>query len=77
MYHKTYFPNAKRKLERFEDANGFIPEVGDNFEDFDWSRLSDEDEAYLREEWDDYCNQADAVTQEAEREVQAWRNGKI
>lgn len=64
---------ASKALENEADANGYVPELGDKFEEFDYSHLPESDRAYLAEQWDDELNKIDELIREANAQIKAWR----
>lgn len=59
------------------DANGYLPQLGDAFADFDWSNQSAEDVAYMEMEWADQLNKIDEMTREAMAQLDAWRTANV
>lgn len=73
MFHISNLGKFGGMLITNTDRNGYVPELGDRFGDFDFSHISEEDQAYLKENWTDELNKVDELIQETNRDIQAWR----
>jgi len=68
MYHLSNLGRFAEQVRGFSDLNGYVPEVGDTPQQFVW------DNGEPPYDWDQYVASAVEATNEAEKQVQAWRD---
>ena len=71
--HISYFGRFNNNLNTFEDLNGFIPELGDQVEDFTYEVPNDFSIPCL---WEEFVSDAVEATKEAETGIQEWRDNE-
>jgi hypothetical protein len=69
-FHITKLGSFGRRLSRFADLDGYVPEEGDTPEDMHWEGGIEWDE----ESWDDYVTEAVAATEEAKKALRDWQD---
>ena len=62
-----------QELRSFAAADQFIPEPGDDVEAYNFDNCTEDEEAHIRENWEDFCNRADAATQEAQEQIEVFQ----
>lgn len=67
-YHYSNFGQFSDYVVQYADLNGYVPEAGDDPENFTWPH-----EGYEGDEWEDFVQQAIAATEEAEEALKEWR----
>ncbi len=82
MFHYTNFGSFGNDLKRLADMDGYVPEEGDNPEDFnfphdhflrDFDDNEDGYEGYAMEKWEAHTHKAIEATREASAALEAWR----
>lgn len=85
-YHYTQFGLYGEGLRRYADLHGMVPQEGDKPDEFSWPHTEfecdfddagDGYEGYAAEQWEEHLAGAIAATEEANAELQKWREANV
>jgi len=85
-FHYSRFGQFGEDLKRLADLHGMVPQKGDAPEDFAWpwddfeqdfGASGEGHEGYAQDQWDDHLADCIAATEQAQRELDEWREENV
>ena len=71
MFHISNLGGFGRSLRQYTDLGGYVPQPGDQPEQFHWACPTAE---WTADDWADFVRQAEAETDAAEAALGQWQN---